>query len=278
MTTHPACRAADIVSHAASPAGAVGVCPCSAGRTVMIEGLIAAHIQSPVTCSGSSPSGPVHPPGAPNYLVMGSKNVVVHGQPASRWDPSGDLALCTGTLGLPAIGASRSVIIGGTTVTELPAPTSDAETIAQAMFRVKTSRFAQTDEGRRLVDKLEDVYGANNVVYVDDDTIRGRWAQGGVLQVNGNNGRNRDPEFTASELVHEGTHGLDREEHGHEGRSNSIDEEVRTNNNQLDFYEEQQERGYNDPTLNNRAEERNNNNLRGDLRDRYPDAPEQRPL
>jgi hypothetical protein len=92
-----------------------------------------------------------------------------------------------------------------------------------------------------------------------------------------NNRYNRDPEATASELVHEATHEMEDEDHPLAIR-NSIDEEEHTNNNQLDYYEEQRKRGFRDPKLEERRTDRQKGTLRDNIRRRYPDAPEHRPL
>jgi type VI secretion system secreted protein VgrG len=50
--------------------------------------------------------------------MIGSPTVLIHGKPAARWAPSGDLTACGAFLGDPRLAATRTVIIGnGVSVT-----------------------------------------------------------------------------------------------------------------------------------------------------------------
>lgn len=274
--TFPAARKTDVISHdGVTPSGAIAppVVPC-AGGLVIIEGTPAAHINCTVACSGVSAAGPVHPPPpAPVPIVMGSSTVHVHGLPASRWVPSGDQAVCCAQLGNAALVPIRTVLIGGAVEVRLPAPTTDAETLMQAMFRIRNSAFAQTAEGQLVVARLTTMYNAGDLYFHPmGANTTGSW-NNGRQDIRVNDGRNRDVDATASTLVHEGTHGVDFDQHG---VSRSIDEEVRTNNNQLDFYEEQRGRGYRNAEQERRRTARNNGTLRDDVRGRYPGNPEHR--
>ncbi len=272
----PAARKTDTVNHdGATTSGTINPpsSPCTGG-VVMIDGRPAAHINCTVSCTGVTSSGLAHPPPAsPPPIVIGSSSVLVHGQPASRWIPSGDQAVCCAQLGDAAQAASRSVLIGGPPVTVLPAPTTDEETLMQAMFRIRNSAFAQTPEGQVVVAQLNTMYNDGDLYYHSmGASTTGSW-NNDRQDIRVNEARNRDVEATASTLVHEGTHGVDYGEHG---VSRSIDEEVRTNNNQLDFYEEQRGRGYRNAEQERRRTARNDGTLRDDVRSRYPSNPEHR--
>lgn len=123
----PAARKGDPISHdQVVPCGVIGPplagpCPPPMGP-VMIEMLPAAHVGCQVVCSGaiSAPPGIIHPPiplppvGPPNLIVTGSMTVLIHGMPAARWMPSGDMtAPCGVFFGLAAMAASRTTLIGG---------------------------------------------------------------------------------------------------------------------------------------------------------------------
>lgn len=272
----PGARKTDTVSHDGSTSsGTINPpsSPCAHG-VVMIDGRPAAHINCTVSCTGVTSSGLAHPPPAsPPPIVMGSSTVQVHGLPASRWVPSGDQAVCCAQLGDAAQAATRTVLIGGPPVTILPAPTTDDETLMQAMFRVRNSAFAQTPEGQLVVARLNRMYNDGDLSYHSMASTRvGSW-NNTRQDIRINDSYNRDVERTASNLTHEGTHGVDFDEHG---VSRSIDEEQRTHENQLDFYEEQRGRGYNNTELERRRTARNNGTLRDDIRSRYPDNPEHR--
>lgn len=116
----PAARKGDPITHdLLVPSGIIGPpptgpCPMS---PVMIEFLPAAHVGCIAICTGVITGGIVHPPiptppfGTP--IVKGSTTVMIHGMPAARWAPSGDLAGCGVFLGMPPLIAMRTVLIGG---------------------------------------------------------------------------------------------------------------------------------------------------------------------
>jgi uncharacterized Zn-binding protein involved in type VI secretion len=117
----PAARKGDPVTHdMLVPAGVIGppiTGPCPMGP-VMIEGLPAAHVGCTVICSGATSLGPIHPPlpippAPPPVIVKGSLTVMIHGMPAARWAPSGDVSACGSFLGDPKLMAMRTVLIGG---------------------------------------------------------------------------------------------------------------------------------------------------------------------
>src|SRR5262245_15529115 len=115
----PAARKGDPVTHDLTvPSGTIvppegG--PCPGMGQVLIEGPPAAHVGCGVLCSGLTGAGPAHPPPPPGavwFLVSkGSGTVFIHGRPAARWAPSGDMAAGCGVfLGNPALTPSRTVL------------------------------------------------------------------------------------------------------------------------------------------------------------------------
>ena len=117
----PAARKGDPITHdLLVPSGVIGppiTGPCPMGL-VMIEGLPAAHVGCTVICTGVISVGLVHPPpppppAPPPPIVKGSLTVLIHGMPAARWAPSGDIGACGVFLGDPKLVATRTVLIGG---------------------------------------------------------------------------------------------------------------------------------------------------------------------
>jgi uncharacterized Zn-binding protein involved in type VI secretion len=90
-------------------------CPPTMGP-VMIEGMPGAHVTCSAVCSGATMLGPAHPPPPPLVppppIVLGSPTVFIHGKPAARWAPSGDMSACGAFLGDPKLVAARTVLIG----------------------------------------------------------------------------------------------------------------------------------------------------------------------
>lgn len=100
----------------------------------------------------------------------------------------------------------------------------------------------------------------------------GEWDGAAGITLHTNYGS--DPNVVASELVHEATHAVHEDEFPAAKSKLTIDEEVRTNINQLDFYEEQRHSGFRDPDLETRRADRAAGALRTNLRKRYPGVPE----
>jgi len=113
----PAARKGDPITHdLVVPSGVIGPPlsgPCPMGP-VLIEGLPAAHVGCTAICTGVISAGIVHPPppGPPLPIVKGSLTVLIHGMPAARWAPSGDVAGCGVFLGDPKLVGTRTVLIG----------------------------------------------------------------------------------------------------------------------------------------------------------------------
>ncbi|OQW91963.1 MAG: hypothetical protein BWK78_03110, partial [Thiotrichaceae bacterium IS1] len=142
--------------------------------------------------------------------------------------------------------------------------------VQRAIEKAKDSKFAKTPEGKKVITKVEDLNKAGNVELKSlAKGIRGKWGSGKIT-VNGS--YENDPDAIASELVHEATHAINEDEFPNQ--QYCIDEEVRTNTNQLDLYEEQRSCGFRDPELERRRKARQSGKLRDDVRSRYNQLPE----
>jgi hypothetical protein len=143
---------------------------------------------------------------------------------------------------------------------------------AEAIRKIKNSKFAQTEEGKKVLKKIEELDKDGKVVMKSlGSGTRGAWS-GGQIKVA--DAYANDPDAIASELVHEATHALNEDEFPASKTKLTIDEEMRTNTDQLDFYEEQRSTGFRDPDLEDRRDDRANGKLRDNVRGRYPGAPE----
>ncbi len=228
------------------------------------------------------------PPHGPGFVTRGSSTVNIGNLPAAR---QGDRVFeaCGGpdpiAMGCPTVligdtggggssgaggGAGAGAGAGGAAVAP---PITDQQTIDQAIALIEAGDFGKTEEGKKV---LANIYKLNregkiNFRNYGDDGTRGEWT-GSEINVDQN--YNRDPESTASELVHEATHNLNEDENPAAKSKNTIDEEMRTNENQLDLYEEQRDRGYRDPELERRRRARADGTLRDDVRGRYPELGE----
>jgi uncharacterized Zn-binding protein involved in type VI secretion len=217
-------------------------------ESVLIGGLPAARFGDSATCAGP-----------PDRVRRGAPEVLIEGIPAARRTDGT-------THGGVIMAGSPMVIMGG----YMP-PASDAEAIEDAMNEIRASDFSKTPEGQKALAKLEQMCKDGKVSFQRMRDRRGEydWT---AREIHVDDEYHRDPDSTASELVHEATHGLEADEHG--SHKNTIDEEMRTNTNQLDLYEEQREAGFRDRELERRRTARANGTLRDDVRSRYPNTPE----
>ena len=143
---------------------------------------------------------------------------------------------------------------------------------AEAIKKIKDSDFGKTDEGKKVIKKIDDLDKDGKIVSKSlAKNVRGAWS-GGEIQV-GETFSN-DSDAVASELVHEATHAVNEDDFPESKKKLTIDEEMRTNTNQLDFYEEQRKTGYRDPELEKRRDDRAAGKLRENVQKRYPGAPE----
>jgi uncharacterized Zn-binding protein involved in type VI secretion len=251
-----------VVPHVGGPILPPG-CP-----TVLIGFLPAARATDMATCVGP-----------PDSIMIGSPTVLIGNLMAAR---IGDPTVHGGVIVLGCF----TVIIGEAAVPDPSAPMtpsaehldkgaaggSKGKTPKSAIQIIADSAFAKTDEGKKVLNKIKELKKAGKIKFRKlDGATRGQW-EGGQITVNSLFKRNRDA--IASELVHEATHALNEDEFPASKTKLTIDEEMRTNTNQLDLYEEQHENGYRDPELDRRQKAREDGTLRDDVRGRYPNSAE----
>ena len=140
---------------------------------------------------------------------------------------------------------------------------------------MRRSAFGKTPEGKKVLKKIRELKKSGNLKYKSGlGGSRGQWGSG---QISINDSYNRDSEATASELVHEATHAVNEDEFPASKAQITIDEEMRTNINQIKLYRQQRNRGFRDPELERRMKAYHKGELREDVRDRYPGVPESLP-
>lgn len=244
--------------------------------------------------------------GPPDMIVKGAFTVLVGGMPAAR---IGDMTVHGGVIvtGLPTVligdggaggggggggagggggggaGGGGAGAPGASVSSPQPtagaaagagaaaAPPTPEQNIAAAIDKIKASDFAKTDEGKKVVAKIDDLQKAGKIGFGAGPGTRGDWT-GDKIRVGDDYKNNVDA--IASELVHEATHAVNEDEFPESKKKLTIDEEMRTNTNQLDFYEEQRKGGFRDPELEDRRDDRSKGKLRDNVRSRYPGAPE----
>lgn len=149
---------------------------------------------------------------------------------------------------------------------------ADRSKTKEAIQKIKDSDFGKTEEGKKVVTKIEDLEKNGKIGFksLGSDT-RGEW-NGKEIVVN--KSYEGDADAIASELVHEATHALHEDEFPGSKSKVTIDEEMRTNENQLALYESQRKDGFRDPELERRRKANADGKLRDDVRSRYPGTPE----
>jgi uncharacterized Zn-binding protein involved in type VI secretion len=195
------------------------------------------------------------PPHGPGVVVDGSQTVLINNLPACR---QGDTVI-------EAVGPPDKIVLGEQTVLI-------GDAMSMALDMIKASDFGKTPEGKKVIAKLEALDAAGQIQFGGDPANRGEWNAATGIKVNPSYAT--DPNQVASELMHEGTHGLNEDEFPASKSKATIDEELRTNTNQLDLYEEQRRSGFRDPDLEQRRTDRANGKLRDNVRRRYPGTPE----
>ena len=179
------------------------------------------------------------------------------------------LAACRqGDAVIEAVGPPDKIVMGAPTVLI-------GDAVSTAIDMIKASGFGKTPEGEKVIAKLEALDAAGKIQFLpvlSNPSYRGEWD--GAAGITVHSDYSSDPNVVASELVHEATHAVYEDEFPASKSKLTIDEEVRTNINQLDFYEEQRSGGFRDPDLETRREDRAAGNLRTNLRHRYPGVPE----
>src|SRR5277367_116796 len=239
--------------------------PCE--PTVLIGFLPAARVTDMLTCVGP-----------PDIIVMGSPTVLIGGLMAARiGDPTahggviilGCFTVIIGEAGVPAPPSAPSAAVADTGAA---GASGGAEKPPTAMQIVSNSAFAKTTEGKNVLKKIKELKKAGKIEFKRlDGNTRGKWS-GGEIVINSKYKKNRNA--IASELVHEATHALNEDDFPASKTKLTIDEEMRTNTNQLDLYQEQRKSGYRDPELERRRKARKDGTLRDDVRGRYPGSAE----
>ena len=239
--------------------------PCE--PTVLIGGLPAARITDMLTCVGP-----------PDVILMGSPTVLIGNLMAARiGDPTahggvivlGCFTVIIGEAGAPAPSAPGAPVAADTGAAGAPKGPKKSPT---AMQIVTNSAFAKTAEGKNVVKKINELKKAGKIRFKKlDGNTRGQWS-GGEIVINSIYKKNRNA--IASELVHEATHALNEDDFPASKTKMTIDEEMRTNTNQLDLYKDQRKTGYRDPELERRRKARKDGTLRDDVRSRYPGSDE----
>lgn len=143
--------------------------------------------------------------------------------------------------------------------------------IDDAIAKIERSNWAKTEEGKKVLAKIKELRKDDKIKHKNLPAGRmGEWSGGEI----GIPGGTTDSDFIASELVHEATHALHEDEFPRSKTKFTIDEEMRTNTNQLDFYEEQRRSGFRSAELDRRRSARKKGKLRDDVRKRYQGLPE----
>src|SRR5262245_49845469 len=281
-------------------------CPMVTGRVPHVGGPIVTGMWTVLT--GMMPQARVTDiavcVGPPDMIVKGAFTVLVGGMPAAR---IGDMTVHGGVIvtGLPTVligdggaggggggggggaggggggggGGAPSASVSSPQRTDGAAagdgagaePPTPEQNIAAAIDKIKASDFAKTDAGKKVVAKIDDLQKAGKIGFGAGPGTRGDWT-GDKIRVGDDYKDNVDA--IASELVHEATHAVNEDEYPESKKKLTIDEEMRTNTNQLDFYEEQRKGGFRDPELEDRRDDRSKGKLRDNVRSRYPGAPE----
>jgi len=198
------------------------------------------------------------PPHGPGVAIDGSQIVLIDHAAACRQDGRINEAV-----GPPDknVMSEPTVLIG--------------DAVSTAIEMIKASDFGKSPEGHKVLAELKALDAAGKIHFLSvlsNASNRGEWDGAAGITVHSN--YSSDPNIVASELVHEATHAVYEDEFPASQSKLTIDEEVRTNINQLDFYEEQRKSGFRDPDLEIRRADRAAGNLRTNVRNRYPGVPE----
>lgn len=162
-----AARIGDPATHDATvPSGVIGPPPTPPVKgIVMIDGLPAAHVTCVVGCSGATSAGPAHPPpGAapPPPIVVGEPTVLIHGFPAARWAPSGDLTACGAMLGDSKLLATRTVFIGKKSAGMAKGPRLASRKWQIAVGHALAAGLPDGDEKKKELNDAADRFEKNN--------------------------------------------------------------------------------------------------------------------
>jgi uncharacterized Zn-binding protein involved in type VI secretion len=162
-----AARIGDPATHDSTVAsGVIGPPPSPPSKgMVMIDGLPAAYVTCVVGCSGTTSTGPAHPPPSaapPPPIVVGEPTVLIHGFPAARWAPSGDLAACGAMLGDPKLLATRTVFIGKKSAGMSKGPRLASRKWQIAVGHALADALPDGDEKKKALNDAADRFEKNN--------------------------------------------------------------------------------------------------------------------
>jgi hypothetical protein len=170
-----------------------------------------------------------------------------------------------------AADATSKSSVGGTPGASPDPEKAKAKTIADAIAKIEASKFAKTADGKKVVAKITELNKDGKIGFAPMSGARGKWSSGKISVADS---YSSDVDSTASELVHEATHAVYEDDFPASKTKLTIDEEMATNINQLDFYEEQRKDGFRDSELEDRRTDRSKGKLRDNVRSRYPGKPE----
>jgi uncharacterized Zn-binding protein involved in type VI secretion len=124
---------------------------------------------------------------------------------------------------------------------------TDNDRIAMAIDRIRNSKFGQTEEGKKVVDRLEAMQSENKIRYakpgeqgeLDDQNTGGYYdPKSDQIVLNRGGPQKDDIDGTARDLTHEGTHAVIGDEEGRDS-PNYVDKETRCWRNESELYNEQ---------------------------------------
>lgn len=156
-----------------------------------------------------------------------------------------------------------------------PAKGKPKDPVQEAIDDLEKSDFAKTPEGQRVLEKIKEKQAQGKIKLEKlPDNVRGAY-DGNNLIVNSKFSSN--PDAIGSELVHEASHDIYDQTVPGAKNTKSIDEELFTNTNQLNYYIEQKKHGYVDPQLELRLIDMKDGKLRDNVKKRYPTYAEHPP-
>lgn len=181
-------------------------------KTVLINGMAAARFADLVPCKD----------GGPNFIAGGRRDVLIGWMLAARrWDRTSHGGMITE--------GSKTVLIGFV---------NDAARIALAIDRIRCSAFGQTEEGKKVIKKLEDLHRDGKITFASLDVGEGArylWAE---KEIKISDESRNNTEKLAQSLTHEATHACINDEYPGGCKDQDLDDELRCFNNELEIYKE----------------------------------------
>jgi uncharacterized Zn-binding protein involved in type VI secretion len=126
-------------------------------------------------------------------------------------------------------------------------PKTDDDRIEMAIDRIRHSKFGQTEEGKKVVERLERLQREDKIHYaagVEGEKLEADKTGGyydpktDQLVINNGGPQKDDVDDTARTLAHEGTHAVIADEEGRDS-PNYVDKETRCYRNECELYKEQ---------------------------------------